>query len=200
MTAPTNGTDWRKAYKGKSWTGPECMDGRILRVVRVRQGTVEGKSTNIAEAESGGERKDWLLCKTNAACMAAMFGDSIEGWAGKDVSVYFDPTVRFGAEAVGGIRIGGSPQLTRVYEVRVTQQKKKVTYTLRPTEALISVITSLGLTLDALDAATPEGSPKPSAMHGPVRVKYASWLQSPAAAERIAAARAHLTPSTQDSP
>jgi len=121
--APGGGTDWRKAYKGKSWTGPECMDGRILHVVRVRQGIFEGKSTNIAEAESGGERKDWLLCKTNAACMAAMFGDSIEGWAGKDVSVYFDPTVRFGAEAVGGIRIGGSPQLTRTLEVLVTQQK-----------------------------------------------------------------------------
>lgn len=200
MTAPTDGTDWRKAYKGKSWTGPECMDGRILHVVRVRQGVFEGKSTNIAEAESNGERKDWVLCKTNAACMAAMFGDSIEGWAGKDVSVYFDPTVRFGAEAVGGIRIDGSPQLTRVYEVRVTQQKKKVTYTLRPTDALLSALASLGLTLEALDAVTPDGTPKPSASTGDRRAKLASWLQSPAAAERIAAARAHLTPSTQDSP
>jgi len=199
MSAPTNGTDWRKAYKGKSWTGPECMDGRLLHVIRVRQGVFEGKSTNIAEAESGGERKDWLLCKTNAACMAAMFGDAIEGWAGNDVAVYFDPTVRFGAEAVGGIRIQGSPQLTRTLEVRVYQQKKKVTYTLRPTDALIATLSGLGLTLAALDAVTPEGTPPPSASTGPRRAKLAEWLTTPSAADRIAAARA-LTSPTQDSP
>lgn len=191
-------TDWRAAYKGLSWTGPECIGGRRLHIEAARQGLFEGKSTNILTARSGEERKEWIICKTNGACLACMFGPVIEDWIGKAVDVYFDPSVRMGPAEVGGIRIKGSPQLQREVRVTVTLAKRKpTTYTLSPSgtssEAPSVALSELGVTWAALDAVTAAGRPVPSTLTGSRQAQYLVWLRSAAGADILDAARAHLT-------
>ena len=48
-----------------------------------------------------------LVCNTtNAKTIAAMHGsNTVSTWVGKKIALYYDKTVRFGRETVGGVRI-----------------------------------------------------------------------------------------------
>jgi len=46
-----------------------------------------------------------LLNKTNLKLLAAMFGDDTDQWVGKEVEVYFDPSVSYAGQMVGGLRV-----------------------------------------------------------------------------------------------
>ena len=156
------------------------------------------------EGRSG---RPWKPCKGMIRLLCTVWGSDGELWRGRSVTLYNDPEVQWAGQPSGGIRVSAVSDIkgTVKLAVPIARNKSKL-YTVAPlttappTDALLSVLASLGLTLEALDAVTPDGTPKPSASTGDRRAKLAAWLQSPAAAERIAAARAHLTPSTQDSP
>lgn len=48
----------------------------------------------------------FILNKTNMKTIQKLFGSAyIEDWAGRSIQVYFDPTVKFGREVLGGLRI-----------------------------------------------------------------------------------------------
>ena len=46
-----------------------------------------------------------LLNKTNLRLLAAMLGDDTEDWIGKEVEVYHDPSISYGGQLVGGLRV-----------------------------------------------------------------------------------------------
>lgn len=46
-----------------------------------------------------------LLNKTNLRLLAAMLGDDTDGWIGKEVEVYHDPSISYGGQLVGGLRV-----------------------------------------------------------------------------------------------
>jgi hypothetical protein len=46
-----------------------------------------------------------LLNKTNLRILAAMLGDDTDGWIGKEVEVYHDPSISYGGQLVGGLRV-----------------------------------------------------------------------------------------------
>ena len=46
-----------------------------------------------------------LLNKTNLRLLASMFGDDTDDWRGKEVEVYHDPTISYGGQLVGGLRV-----------------------------------------------------------------------------------------------
>lgn len=50
-------------------------------------------------------QKGMKLNSTNIKALAAAFGEQTEAWHGKKVRLYVDPTVQFGGQTVGGIRI-----------------------------------------------------------------------------------------------
>lgn len=52
-----------------------------------------------------GAKKKLVLNKTNATRIAKMYGNDTEQWLGKPVTLYFDPTIKFGRETVGGVRV-----------------------------------------------------------------------------------------------
>lgn len=52
-------------------------------------------------------KKRLVLNKTNAAAIKTHWGKWTKEWRGKSVTLYFDPTVKFGRETVGGVRIRG---------------------------------------------------------------------------------------------
>jgi hypothetical protein len=46
-----------------------------------------------------------LLNKTNLRILAAMLGDDTDGWIGKEVEVYHDPSISYAGQLVGGLRV-----------------------------------------------------------------------------------------------
>lgn len=80
---------------------------------------------------------EMVCCKTNAALIAAIYGPDYKTWVDKLITVHFDPSVRFGSEKPGGIRVLGSPSLAESLTVTIKRprRKKVETYILQPTGA-----------------------------------------------------------------
>jgi hypothetical protein len=55
--------------------------------------------------------RGWVMCKTTALCVAAMFGNETDAWHGKRVTL-FATDVQVGKERKPGIRVRGSPDIT----------------------------------------------------------------------------------------
>lgn len=49
--------------------------------------------------------KRLVLNKTNIVNIKSHYGEALVDWIGKPVTLYFDPTVKFGRDTVGGVRI-----------------------------------------------------------------------------------------------
>jgi hypothetical protein len=74
----------------------------------------------------------WLSNITNCRYMTEMFGSPYPvDWIGKRVTLAFDPTVKFGKETVGGIRVIGSPDISAplsfMFAANSRQKPRKVT-------------------------------------------------------------------------
>src|SRR5512139_754759 len=46
-----------------------------------------------------------LLNKTNLRLLASWLGDDTDDWIGKEVEVYHDPSISYGGQLVGGLRV-----------------------------------------------------------------------------------------------
>lgn len=72
--------------------------------------TIKGVSKSKAEAKYDielveGEGRVWRPPLTMLRLLIAAWGDESPSWTGKRVMLHLDPTVRFGSDTVGGIRI-----------------------------------------------------------------------------------------------
>lgn len=68
--------------------------------------------------------RGWVLNRTNATCLAAMFGDETDDWAGKRVTL-FATMVQVGRAKEAGIRVKGSPDIPRPISVEVKLPRRK---------------------------------------------------------------------------
>ena len=71
--------------------------------------------------------KGWVLNRTNACCLAAMFGPTAGAWIGKRVTLVAE-MVRVGPKSELGIRVKGSPDLTKPVRATIELPRKKPTY------------------------------------------------------------------------
>jgi hypothetical protein len=81
-----------------------------------------------------GSRRGWLVNRTNAECLVAMFGRRTEDWIGRRVVLKSEP-VRVGPTTQPGIRVHGSPDIAE--DVRFSlrlPRKRPQPYTLKKTE------------------------------------------------------------------
>jgi hypothetical protein len=71
-------------------------------------------------------KRGWVLCKTTAQGLAAMFGPETDGWTGKRVHLHAE-IVQVGKEKKPGIRIAGSPDIEKpvTFELRLPRKKPK---------------------------------------------------------------------------
>jgi hypothetical protein len=71
-----------------------------------------------------GKKKKWVLNRTNALCLKAMFGRETDNWKGHKVTIY--PSV-FNDEPC--IRVKGSPELEKPleFELKLPRKKPKLT-------------------------------------------------------------------------
>ena len=80
----------------------------------------------------------WLANITNCTYMARMFGTNVPAdWVGHQVTLAFDPSVTFGKDTVGGIRVIGSPELDQdlTFDFQENSRKKPRRVTLHNTSA-----------------------------------------------------------------
>lgn len=71
-------------------------------------------------------KRGWVLCKTTAQMLAALFGPETDGWTGKRVHLRAED-VQVGKERKPGIRIAGSPDIDKpvTFELRLPRKKPK---------------------------------------------------------------------------
>lgn len=68
--------------------------------------------------------RGWVLNRTNAECLAAIFGKETNDWIGKRVTL-FAADVRVGAKMDIGIRVKGSPDIAKEVTVSVKLPRRK---------------------------------------------------------------------------
>ncbi len=102
---------WKRAFN-PDWFGGWCLpDGKdmVLTIASVDQELVTGEkgSQEMCLVIRWKEDAKPLICnKTNAKTIEKLAGSSfMDEWVGLPVQLYFDPTVKFGKERVGGVRI-----------------------------------------------------------------------------------------------
>jgi len=69
----------------------------------------DGKTQRKLVLKFEGKEKALACNKTNARIIAALFGDETDGWIGKEITIFNDPTVSMGDKVVGGIRVRYEP-------------------------------------------------------------------------------------------
>jgi hypothetical protein len=120
--------NWKLMFKGEYIAAVEMGD---------KTPTLTIKGVKLCKLEDDkGRQKDkgivffkeidrgWVLCKTNAMCLARMFGDDTNDWTGKRVTLFSTP-VQVGKEKQPGIRVKGSPDLSSAMTVEIKLPKKK---------------------------------------------------------------------------
>lgn len=129
-------------YPGRFLRGATLEHPITIRILSLGGEVLEGddgeKSKGILKYRAAGNvTGEIVLAKTNAILIAKMLGtDDFTAWAGHTITIANDPNVMFGKERVGGIRVCGSPELTRTIVVNVKRPRRKnpERYTLRPTD------------------------------------------------------------------
>ncbi len=123
---------WQTMFKGDYLTAAE-FGGRqpTFTIVKAEPCLMEEETDGVKKKKTKAAvsllnvERPWILCKTTAMCLAAMFGDETKNWEGKRVTLYADPNVRVGREIVDGIRVLGSPDLEADKSVSIKLPRKK---------------------------------------------------------------------------
>jgi hypothetical protein len=121
--------DYRLMFKGDYIQAVEFGDKQpTVEIASVRLCKMDdekkGRQVDKCVVFFKGRDRGWVICKTNAMCLAGMFGNDTTGWVGKRVTIY-STLVAFGKEKVPGIRVKGSPDISKPVEVTVKLPRKK---------------------------------------------------------------------------
>jgi len=162
---------WRQAFSGRLMSAGTIPEGQTLTLrvrragaARVKDPTTKSKEVklliewedDVRDPVQGQPYPPLVACKTVCECVEGMFGENPDGWAGKRLTLYTDPEVRFGTDVVGGVRVAGSPDITKTVtvKIRVPRKRDPLVYHMKPTGAPADAptLTSLGLTRAGVDA------------------------------------------------
>jgi hypothetical protein len=101
------------------------------------QGDDGTEAKGVLKYRSAAGEGEIVWCRTNAILTSRALGiDDYTAWAGKLITIYNDPTVMFGKDVVGGIRVFGSPELRSPLRVEIKRPRRRTPekYTLQPTD------------------------------------------------------------------
>lgn len=77
-------------------------------------------------------RLPWFPCKSMRRVLIAAWGDDGRTWAGRSLTLYTDPEVKFGGVKVGGIRISHMSDIDRDLAINLTATRgKRTPFTVR---------------------------------------------------------------------
>lgn len=113
--------------RSDQWNADDFVGSpRVFTIVGVKPGKAEQKY-DIELAE--GEGRVWRPPLTVLRLLIAAWGDEAAEWVGRRVELYNDRSVRFGSDAVGGIRVARMSNLPdgKPFEVMLTSSRGKRT-------------------------------------------------------------------------
>lgn len=117
--------------KSDQWNATDFVGGP-------RTFTIEGVNVSMGQDQPvsiklQGEVKVWRCCKTTARLMVAAWGEDEAAWSGKSATLFCEPTVRFGAQETGGIRISHMSHLDKPLKLALPVSRGKLTvFTVQP--------------------------------------------------------------------
>jgi hypothetical protein len=121
----------------------------VVTVTHVTAGNAEQPIVVHYEGENGRPYKPGL---TMRRILALGWGSDSEQWVGRSMELYGDPTIRFGKETVGGIRISRMSHIPKAIEasLAVTKGKKAMNRVepLRMSEALQTAMSAIASATD----------------------------------------------------
>ncbi len=88
--------------------------------VEIRPGTEQPVSIFMQ-----GEDRPWKSCKSMSRVLVAAWGPDAKTYEGRSVTLYRDPTVKWGGLAVGGIRVSHMSHIEREMLLQLTATKGK---------------------------------------------------------------------------
>jgi hypothetical protein len=154
--------------RSDQWNADDFIGGpRTFTIAAVATGKAEQKY-DIELVE--GEGRAWRPPLTMLRLLIAAWGDEADQWAGRRVRLYRDESVRFGSDAVGGIRISHMSHLpgnksfsamltstrgrrTRISVDPLPDEPSPRTASKTPTAAgIIGAFKAFGVTLEQLEA------------------------------------------------
>jgi len=102
-------------------TGP-----RTVKIVGLAAGSAEQPVIiRIVDASTGDAMQDFKPCKSMRRVLVAVWGDKGKDWMGKSMTLYGDPSVKFGGVEVGGIRISHVSGISEPMKLKLTTSKAK---------------------------------------------------------------------------
>lgn len=111
--------------RSDQWNSDDLVGGpRTFTIAGVKPGKAEQKY-DIDLAEGGG--RVWRPPPTVVRLLIAAWGDESDVWIGRRVTLKLDETVRFGPDAVGGIRISHLSHINKTMKIASTVKRGKKT-------------------------------------------------------------------------
>ena len=111
-------------------------------------GVVPGKAEQKYDIQLAGESRVWRPPLTMLRVLVALWSDEAADWTGRQVTLFNDPSIRFGPEVTGGIRISHMSHIDGPQTVRVTTKRgKRAPYSVEPLVATVNPIDALGQAL-----------------------------------------------------
>jgi hypothetical protein len=92
----------------------------VIESVAITGGTEQPVSIKLA-----GENRVWRPCKSMSRVLVAAWGADAKAYAGRSVTLYRDPAVKWAGIEVGGIRISHMSHLERDMLIQLTATKGK---------------------------------------------------------------------------
>ena len=103
---------------------------KTVTVAEVRQGTVE-QPVNVELVEFPG--KPFKPAKSVRRVLAAAWGTDASKWTGRRLTIYGDPSVRYGGKEVGGLRVSHVSHIDKPITVALTVTRgKRAPFTVQP--------------------------------------------------------------------
>lgn len=132
---------------------------RTVTVTGVKVSTSEDQPVSISFQGDNG--KPFKPCKTVRRLLVRVWGDNADAYAGRSMTLYLDPSVKYGGMAVGGIRVSHVSHIDAPQKFFLTETRgKKAQITVQPLKAKPAQqmpqepdTTALNDALAAIDAA-----------------------------------------------
>lgn len=103
---------------------------KTVTVAEVRQGTAE-QPVNVELVEFPG--KPFKPAKSVRRVLAAAWGTDASKWTGRRLTIYGDPSVRYGGKEVGGLRVSHVSHIDKPITVALTVTRgKRAPFTVQP--------------------------------------------------------------------
>ena len=103
---------------------------KTVTVSEVKKGTAE-QPVEVHLVEFPG--KPFKPAKTVRRLLAKVWGTDASAWAGRRLTIYGDPEVRYAGKAVGGLRVSHVSHIDKPVEVLLTESRgKKRSHTVQP--------------------------------------------------------------------